>query len=140
MYFYLTSFYAIARKWPLLQIESYAASSTEPLLPQSQTCADSKCFHCALRLRFTIRYIYSPSHDNGERKMVAKCGRGECSSRHTHQLTTFCFGEKKKKKKKNCLFLLLRPSSVTESVRLSISRCTRLSGQSGTSSLVMHEP
>lgn len=46
------------------------------------------------------------------------------------QLTTYssthdvCFG-----KKKLPLFLLLRPSSVTASVRISVSRCTRLSGR-----------
>lgn len=65
----------------------------ELLKSQTLTCADSKCSHCASRLRLPFDILQVMTMVNAQ---VAKCG--ERTSRHIHQLTMFVLEKKKKKK------------------------------------------
>lgn len=106
--------------WKLCRLLRGALLSHRPSRVLTQ-----KCFHRALRPRLPFDILQVMTMVNGE------CGemwRGECSSRHTHPLQTFVWG-------KNCLFFFFLffccrvPPSVTTSVRISVSRCTRLSSR-----------
>lgn len=106
--------------WKLCRLPRGALLSHRPSRVLTQ-----KCFHRALRPRLPFDILQVMTMVNGE------CGemcRGECSSRHTHPLQTFVLG-------KNCLFFFSFfsccrvPPSVTTSVRISVSRCTRLSSR-----------